>query len=178
MSAAPIKYQPTRYWLEQVATLGAPDGVEAPLNPCAFLLQHGREFGDRSPLPKGVRQGPPKYCYANAGALALDKRRKGRYVYCEGFATNIIPTMHAWCYDRETGLIVDPTWERGEQYIGLPFRADYVRATLRLYVSQQGDTPFMNLSESCPVLTGEHAPELWEEDLPSVKKLSLQSVTT
>ncbi len=88
-----------------------------------LILREGKQY-EYAKKPKGVRYGPWKYCFRTSYYLA-DSNPK-RYTYCEGFATSIIPCLHAWCIDRETGKVVDLTWrhddvssERG--YIGIEF---------------------------------------------------------
>jgi hypothetical protein len=60
-----------------------------------------------------------KECYLNAQKIAMF----GDYDYYEGYACRIIPTDHAWLVDRDTGLVIDPTWENLEEgeadYFGL-----------------------------------------------------------
>ncbi len=60
-----------------------------------------------------------KQCYLNAQKIAMD----GDYDYYEGFACGVIPTDHAWLIDRNTGLVIDPTWEdledKDTDYFGL-----------------------------------------------------------
>lgn len=78
---------------------------------------------------KGVR----KHCYRYAmmAALAYDN-----LVYCEGLASSSscgIPIQHAWCVDKETGLVVDPTWKRkykGNGYIGIPMKSSFVNSVV------------------------------------------------
>ncbi len=103
-----------------------------------LLLQHGREFNSK-PFPKGTPlRGGPKACFHNAGLLALGWPEK--YLYCEGYATGIIPVHHAWVLDLEDGLVVDNTWTgeageeistgrptRGTQYFGIAFNREYLQ---------------------------------------------------
>lgn len=94
-----------------------------------LILREGKQY-EYAKKPKGVRYGPWKYCFRTSYYLAESNPQ--RYTYCEGFATSIIPTLHAWCIDRETGKVVDTTWrhdhvssERG--YIGIEFPLSVVR---------------------------------------------------
>jgi hypothetical protein len=45
-------------------------------------------------------------------------------IYVEGFATCVIPVLHAWVVDQD-GVIYDPTWKvgkhKGHDYYGVPF---------------------------------------------------------
>src|SRR4051794_30720414 len=146
---------PTRQWVTLLAMKQAENVVE--IRPAQFLLDNGIEF-NWSPLPKRLRQRQPKQCYHNALALAV--RGRGRYVYVEGVATNIIPVDHAWCYDRATGRIVDNTWSEGTAYLGIPFRTAYVRACL-----WRERVALMNIEDGYPVITGEHPRDQWYEPL-------------
>ena len=90
-----------------------------------FVLRHGVE-GTWWPLPDDVTRARAKECYQNAFQLAT--RYPKRFVYCEGYACNIIPVAHAWCIDRKTGAVVDPTWSDCDDatYFGVPFSWEYV----------------------------------------------------
>jgi hypothetical protein len=72
-----------------------------------FVLEEGKAY-EYAKKPKGVTYGKWGHCFSNAYHLA--QRWPERYTYCEGFATSIIPTLHAWCIDTETGFVVDNTW--------------------------------------------------------------------
>ena len=93
-----------------------------------FVLTYGREF-PFAVLPAGVRKRRLGRCFSNAWQLV--ESNPGKYIYVEGFALSIIPMEHAWCIDRQ-GNIIDPTWHdgRGSQYFGVPFKSDFVRATI------------------------------------------------
>jgi hypothetical protein len=90
-----------------------------------FVLEHGVEC-IAQPLPKGIKRGVPKLCFANARSLV--KRRK-RLTYCEGFMltprVRFFPFHHAWAIDEER-RVIDPTIEGPEDcgYIGIPVSAD------------------------------------------------------
>lgn len=154
MTEPALDYKPTRAWLSLLVT--AEQGFHLT---ASWLLQHGYSF-TFGPKPKSVHWQLPRHCYFNA--LHLARRGKGRYVYCEGLATNIIPTQHAWCYDRKTGLVVDNTWRTpGFDYIGVPFKLAYAEK----HLTGEGDTPLMNMTDDFPVITGVHAPDIWREEL-------------
>lgn len=85
---------------------------------------------DSLPLPSGVEAGESRDCFNNA--FRLSQRDPARYHYAEGVAyAGAIATAHAWCVDRESGTIVDPTWagltlsqvspERPAAYLGIRF---------------------------------------------------------
>lgn len=88
----------------------------------AMVLAEGREF-TTNPRPKGVRQRKMKECYSNCFHFCWDRDTVDRYVYCEGYAINMIPTLHAWVFDTETGELIDPTWKQQETnvYYGIEF---------------------------------------------------------
>ena len=91
-----------------------------------FVLQNGTEFSSPEPFPNLME---PKQCFCNAATLMLINEQ--RYVYCEGYATSIIPVDHAWVLDTWTDEIVDPTWaEPGIEYFGIAFNTQYVRRRL------------------------------------------------
>jgi len=78
----------------------------------AFVLEYGRPMKHEvyDPEKWGVI-GENKECYANAARLAM---RHDKYlIYCEGYAASIIPCLHAWCIERASGVVVDPTWKEG-----------------------------------------------------------------
>lgn len=109
-----------------------------------FVLSRGvLMVGDR--LPDGVRRGVARECFRNATELFVDA--PDRYVYCEGFGTTPrlrqLPIHHAWCLDKLTGRVVDPTWKDPEacEYFGVAFDAETVlRETLALEVYGLLDT--------------------------------------
>lgn len=75
-----------------------------------LLIAHGIE-GVGSPLPKGMKRGPARHCYMNAGRIALDEIG---YDYVEGLACNSVlpfPVAHAWLIDGE-GRMIEPTWKQ------------------------------------------------------------------
>jgi len=70
-----------------------------------LLLARG-QFFEYAPRPSSVAKEADKACFGNA--LMLARLSEGLH-YCEGFATSIIPVMHAWCVT-DDGVVVDPTW--------------------------------------------------------------------
>ena len=83
-----------------------------------LLLARG-QFFEHAPRPTHVEKLADKECFSNALTLARDSQ--GLH-YCEGFATSIIPVLHAWCVTDE-GVVVDPTWHEDHDrtliYFGL-----------------------------------------------------------
>lgn len=90
-----------------------------------FVLKEGREFKVNYRKLNKYPMGEVKQCYQNAFNLAL---AYPELIYVEGFASTVIPTMHAWVIDQK-GVVYDPTWsmkERKEEYrptgyYGVPF---------------------------------------------------------
>lgn len=86
-----------------------------------FLLQHGVWY-EPQPLPKRIRRGVPRGCFANA--MILSKTRG--YSYVEGYAVPALddvqfPVHHAWNLDKD-GNLIDNTWEKtGLAYFGVEF---------------------------------------------------------
>lgn len=98
-----------------------------------FVMKNGRFWKPNADaLPEDVRPGPTGQCFRNAANLALDHRNK--YIYVEGYATSLIPVMHAWCVHWQTGEVIDPTWT-GEfntlrpvarEYYGIAINTNYL----------------------------------------------------
>ena len=129
-------------------------------SPAEWLLRNGMSF-TRGPRPKGIRKGPDRFCFWNS--LRLAERRSGRYVYCEGYATAIIPVEHAWVYDRRTGLIVETTWDdegNGRDYFGVPVKTSYARRCLL-----RERPVVMDWKNDFPVVNGRVPESEWKETL-------------
>jgi hypothetical protein len=148
----------TRRFLEACADVfnrqaEAGEHVDAYNSEADFILKNGRSF-EYAALPSGVRMGQPRECFRNAATLAL--RKPGIYTYVEGYAVNRWMTMHtvahAWCV-RSNNVVVDPTWDEGAEYFGVPFQHDYLRRVLKAR-RDYGliDNPEMGF----PLLTGAH----------------------
>ena len=92
-----------------------------------FVLQHGRLFVP-GPWPKGVRQMAAQQCFDNAFRVA---RRRG-LIYVEGFGIGAFgfPFPHGWCVT-DDGIVLDPTWDDGREYFGVPFDMNFVIRTRR-----------------------------------------------
>lgn len=90
----------------------------------SFVAANGRSF-IATPLHKDFKFGTQKECFKNAFNLANE--HEDILVYCEGYAHSIIPTLHAWCVDKD-GIVYDNTWrDGGEEYFGIPFDLNFVR---------------------------------------------------
>lgn len=148
---------PVRWQLTIQAWMNQQHGFE--INPQQWLLDNGREF-QRGPLPKRVRRGVMRACFQNS--LELTRRGKGRYVYMEGMAMAIIAVDHAWCYDRETGLVVDRTWEPGHglHYLGVPVKLAYVEEQI-----PNGYVVVNDWENNYPLVSGAVAPDVWREEI-------------
>lgn len=82
-------------------------------------------------LPEGIPRRKKGMCFMNS--YHLTSTNPWRYVYVEGYAVSKlipIPLLHAWCYDRVRGAVVDVTWADGVEYYGIPLRLGYVRRTI------------------------------------------------
>jgi hypothetical protein len=89
-----------------------------------FVLKKGRPMGNMMPLPKGVKKGQLGDCFKNAFELAMERG----WTYCEGFATAVIPTAHAWVLNG--GGVIDPTWTEGKDYYGVEIPLQYAIKTV------------------------------------------------
>lgn len=80
------------------------------------------------PLPKTIKMGQPRLCYANCQQLALKNRS---LTYVEGYAIAAgvsLPLHHAWLLDTD-GCAIDPTWETpGCCYLGIPLATAWVKS--------------------------------------------------
>jgi hypothetical protein len=119
-----------------------------------FILKNGRPF-EAAALPRGVRMGSPRECFRNAATLAL--RKPKLYTYVEGYAVNrwiaLHTVAHAWCVGSDN-LVVDPTWDEGTEYFGVPFQHDYLRRVL----GARKDYGLIDNPEiDFPLVTGAHS---------------------
>ncbi len=89
-----------------------------------FVLKNGQGFKAVDCAAEYREDAQHRQCYRNAFHLALAHG----FIYVEGYAISVIPTLHAWCYDPATDRIIDPTWRyRPEnEYIGVPIKTDYM----------------------------------------------------
>lgn len=80
------------------------------------------------PLPKTIKMGQPRVCYANCQRLVLKNRS---LTYVEGYAMAAgvsLPLHHAWLLDTD-GYVIDPTWEPfGCCYLGIPLSTAWVKS--------------------------------------------------
>lgn len=87
-------------------------------------------------------RGEAKQCFYNCAMVVLI--HESGFDYCEGFATHSqtgVPVEHAWLVCRETGDVVDPTWEdEGAQFFGVRIPAGFLR---RKILETETTGPFM-----------------------------------
>ena len=91
-----------------------------------IIKDHGVDCSDFERVKTKKMQA--KQCFANAAHLAIEKG----YTYVEGYATTKVvnfPLIHAWCVTRD-GKLVDPTWQDGVEYFGVPIKTDYLLEVL------------------------------------------------
>ena len=111
-----------------------------------FVLKNGKSYKFKK-LPKKYRRGRGKECFMNATQLS---QSHSELTYTEGYAFNMIPTMHAWVVDKE-GNAYDPTWEKGFEYFGVEFSGQYLSKTLL----KKGTYGLIeNMEMGFPLLTG------------------------
>lgn len=120
-----------------------------------FVYRNGQPFKTQI-SPKSLKRGRMKECYRNALMLMLDNPS---YLYVEGYATGIIPVMHAWCIDKK-GNVIDPTWADGKEYFGVIFKRSYALeqalkdGKVGLIDNWQAEWPLLRLE-----------PSIWKETL-------------
>lgn len=95
-------------------------------SPHHFVAQHGAWY-EFQPLPRTIRRGAPRICFANAIMTAV----KHGLRYVEGYALSpvgILPIHHGWVASRTPGRLYEVTWPTpGLAYFGVEFsigRAD------------------------------------------------------
>lgn len=95
-----------------------------------LILQCGRVM-EPKPLPKNIKPGQPRLCYANSQHLVF---KNPALTYVEGYAMAqgvSFPLHHAWLLDAD-GYAIDPTWEPyGCCYLGVPLAASWVKSILK-----------------------------------------------
>jgi len=99
-------------------------------------------------LPVHVARGEPRQCFYNAFVAMMDN---DGLTYCEGFACgdSEFAHLHAWCID-EDGVVVDPTWESGVEYVGVPFSSSFVLKS----VLKSGCSLIDDWKKKWPLLSG------------------------
>ena len=98
--------------------------------------------------------GRPRECFRIAATQAL--RKPDIYVYVERYAVNRWIAMHtvayAWCINSDK-FVVDPTWEDGAEYFGVPFQHDYLSRVLK---ARRDYGLIDNPELDFPLMTGAH----------------------
>lgn len=164
---------------DQLLTL--PNGVQSHLadnkDDAAYLqlVQHGVAFAYVDTKHK-YGKGAEDQCFRNTMALVM---KHSELVYVEGFARphKLSPVyQHAWAVTRE-GIIVDTTWTPttkvikattkqlkldwtlAREYVGVPFKRDYVAKFLQLKLP----TISIMLNESFPEFDSQVKDEFYEQ---------------
>lgn len=127
-----------------------------------FVLQEGKPFtgGVADIKNYKVRHRKVKGCFFNAQQLA---KGYDNLIYCEGFIYMYngypdFPFLHAWCFDINTGKVVEPTLKNVDdetEYFGIKFNKDYMFEITRgrgKEIISLIDNPEMNY----PLLRGTH----------------------
>jgi hypothetical protein len=100
--------------------------------PCieGVVLDNGHPFASPAVArPEGVKKGENKMCFMNSYNLAIENN----FGYVEGFAVCTVcplPLHHAWCIDRQGGVI-ETTWaDAGLDYFGIPLEFSFIHEVL------------------------------------------------
>lgn len=121
-----------------------------------LVLTHGQPHDSIIKRPAWIKRGQMKECYSNC--LKEITRNPNKVIYCEGFATSVIPVQHAWLlFD---GKVIDPTWDdpcegQNREYFGIAFKTHYVKRTA-LESGYYGVLD--NFAQGHPLLKGVHKP--------------------
>ena len=147
-----------KYLTPLVTAYGPPIEGTTFIWPADFVLRHGYQYRFAS-RPADVKAGRAKYCFRNAYRLALLEPE--RFIYVEGYYAwktlrTLPPIDHAWCVDARTLRVVDPTCNEGGEYLGVPFRLEYL---CRIALEGGDFGVINNLAMDSPLLTGEHTVE-------------------
>lgn len=119
-----------------------------------LVLHYGRPFRP-GPRPEGIEQGEIKACFSNSMELAIERTD---LIYVEGFAnTRFFPMPHGWL-STDGHTAIDPTWEDGTEYFGIPFTQSFWRA----YVVKAGYWGVL-----FPQLPHKHLVDLLKNGLPA-----------
>ena len=125
-----------------------------------FILQYGQHYPEYQTKPKWVKKGIIKECFSNC--LHALMGNSDRLIYCEGYASGVIPVHHAWLM--LDGKVVDPTWHGRDivspktEYFGIQFNTQYVLKVAR----ESGYYGVLdNFAQNYPLLRGEHGPEIF-----------------
>jgi hypothetical protein len=112
----------TRAWIDVQIQSAHHFGYEPPLA-VKLLKEYGVDYKDMLALPD-EDMGQMGMCYANAWRY---RHRKTGYVYVEGLAYSVMfPMWHGWCWIPRLDKCADPTWKDGKDYVGIPFKTEFV----------------------------------------------------
>lgn len=100
-------------------------GFRVKYNPNKVLniIEYLRDHGKHVTAHAAPRMRLPRQCFTNATQCALNPK----YLYVEGYVIpkNLggLPIEHAWIYDRDEGVHLDPTLPdpEGNEYFGIKF---------------------------------------------------------
>ena len=86
------------------------------------IIQYMRDHGKYVTAHAAPRMRLPRQCYTNATQCALNPK----YLYVEGYVIPKdigFPVEHAWIYDKDEGVYLDPTLpdSEGNTYFGIKF---------------------------------------------------------
>jgi hypothetical protein len=118
-------------WAALAAHTGKP--IIGPRIMPEFVLRNGIDC-IAQPLPKRMRRGQPKACFANA--ITKVRKSGGKLTYVEGYtmrADFLLEIHHGWCIDADR-RVIDPTLDDPEDcaYVGVPIPLDlYNKVTAR-----------------------------------------------
>lgn len=111
-----------------------------------FVLKCGFDY-IKQPLPSNYERGYPKHCFHNSYDLAVEEG----LIYVEGYAAGIIPIQHAWCIEPGSNKVIDVTTDALAEYVGIPFKMDYVKAHYDKHGAYNGSV-IDNWSDGHPLL--------------------------
>lgn len=127
-----------------------------------YVLENGRPYEPAS-MPEALHKElmsmktmPIKQCFANCQEIAI---LDDRFTYVEGYASSIIPTLHAWL--EIEGHLFDPTWRpvsagtwKDREYFGVRF-SDTESIRRRVLESEWFTTILDDWQNDYPLLRGE-----------------------
>jgi len=118
-----------------------------------FILKNGRSFEIRCIATRSNGWGDARMLPQRRGTGAS---KPNIYMYVEGYAVNrwiaTHTVAHAWCIGSDN-FVVDPTWDEGAEYFGVPFRHDYLRRVLK---ARRDYGLIDNAEMDFPLVTGAH----------------------
>jgi hypothetical protein len=129
-------------------------------------------YSEKLDRPDWIERGVEKECYSNCLKQLI--RHPDKVVYCEGFATSVIPVQHAWLLFE--GRVIDPTWDpawdnqHNREYFGIAFKTEYVKRIAR----ESGYYGVLdNFVQGYPMLRGVHKPDDFLHDDVKISECTL-----